>query len=68
MILLDVSCLQLDIPRVASSESKHDVAILTWDSWTVNGFCFDFPPTVTRDIQIIATCSQQGDFIQSRTT
>ena len=67
LILLDVSRLQFDIIRVASSKSEHDVAIFTRDSWTVNGFCFDFPYAVTRDKQIIATCSQHGDFVQSRT-
>ena len=63
IILLDVSRLQFDVPRVASSESKHDVAILTRDRRTVNGFGFDFPSPVARDIQIIATCSQQGGLV-----
>ena len=66
VILLDVSRLQFEIKRVAFSKSEHDVAILTRDSRTVNGFCFNFQYAVTRDKQTIPS-SQQGDFVQSRT-
>lgn len=54
--LLGVSSLKFNIPRVTSSESKHNVPILSRDSGTVNGFCFDLPSAVTRDVQVIATC------------